>query len=162
MHEMFKQTESFTGEGLGAWVVSNVIYMYSMVRTLALKTCQPMFSVCQIVPELTRRTLCLQFDSALAFSADITAWDVSKCVDFDSMFSSISTFNQDLSDWNVSSALYMGHMFNATALNQDFCSWGQLVPPDAVVSFMFADTKCPDAVDPSSANFAEGPWCSTC
>jgi hypothetical protein len=32
MSEMFEEAVSFSGKGLGSWVVSNVMYMYSMVR----------------------------------------------------------------------------------------------------------------------------------
>jgi hypothetical protein len=35
MSEMFEEAVSFSGKGLGSWVVSNVMYMYSMVRSKA-------------------------------------------------------------------------------------------------------------------------------
>ena len=60
----------------------------------------------------------------LLFNQDLSNWDVSKVINFQSMFSNATSFNQNISNWDVSSVTFMGGMFsNATSLNQDISNW---------------------------------------
>jgi surface protein len=57
-------------------------------------------------------------------SDGIKNWNVSNCIDFDSMFYNARAFNQNISSWNMSSAQSMNGMFRAAhSFNQNIGAW---------------------------------------
>ena len=64
------------------------------------------------------------FRNARSFNGNISDWDVSRIVNFNTMFDNAHAFNQDISNWNVSNASSMVEMFrNTTVFNQDIGGW---------------------------------------
>ena len=58
------------------------------------------------------------------FNEDISAWDVSNVVYFDSFFNNQTTFNQPLDSWDVSNGENFLYMFSdASSFNQSLNSW---------------------------------------
>ena len=54
----------------------------------------------------------------------ISNWDVSKVTNMDRVFDHAYSFNQDISSWDVSSVTRMNHMFyNAQKFNQNLNGW---------------------------------------
>jgi len=76
------------------------------------------------------------FRLARAFTADISAWDVSNVTDMRAMFYSADSFNADLSAWDVSNVTDMSYMFyTANSFNADLSAWDVSNVTD--MSYMF-------------------------
>ena len=94
MSDMFASAISFEGTGLERWNTSAVVNMKAM------------------------------FEQTFSFTANVlSTWDVSRVVDMSAMFQQ-SSFNGDISDWNVTNIVMFNSMFGgAGAFNQDLSPW---------------------------------------
>ena len=58
------------------------------------------------------------------FNGDLSAWNVSRVTDMESMFAWASSFNSDISSWDVASVTSMKRMFSQVVLfNADVSTW---------------------------------------
>jgi len=66
------------------------------------------------------------FQGASVFNGDISAWDVSSCVNFNNMLQNMNAFNQPLNSWNMTRAsgiVQVGYMFANSVFNQPLNNW---------------------------------------
>lgn len=64
------------------------------------------------------------FQNATSFNQEIGGWDVSKVVNMEGMFQNAMSYNQGIGGWDVSKVVNMKNMFqNATSYNQGIGGW---------------------------------------
>ncbi len=79
------------------------------------------------------------FESATSFNGNISSWDVSAVTAFDRMFWDAPVFQGDISSWDVSSAVSLQYMFyQASKFNSDISAWDVSSVMDMKGTFMSA------------------------
>jgi surface protein len=68
--------------------------------------------------------MALMFSSAVAFNADISAWNTANVTSMAQMFYGAGAFNRDISGWNTAKVTTMALMFFANnVFNQNIGAW---------------------------------------
>jgi surface protein len=131
---------SFTSfnEDISKWDVSNVTTMKDMFGDNR-KFNQPIGKWGKKTGNVT--DMHGMFDTSENFNQPIEDWDVSKVTDMSHMFDHADKFNRPINKWDVSNVTNLKWMFCAKKFNKRLTTWGDKLPRNADISYMFGYKK---------------------
>jgi len=116
---MFWSADSYEGNGLRDWDVSNLRYMkWMFVQAGVFNGDLSQWEVGNVID--TNHA----FAHTPLFNSDLSQWDTGSLIDMEYMFTSAKAFNSDVSGWNTENVTKMEGAFHSALLfNSDLSSW---------------------------------------